>query len=151
MGRLHVEHLHLETEPKCACKVCHNIFCYADLDVIRNDYQCQSGKALFATNVINIFEGKTTQKHFISGHYTIQDIYCINCFSIVGWKYITAQEEDNKFKEQNFVIEDIKVTIIQPSQKSLKFHGHIPPDKKLFNETEVKHFFTTQSRSRGQI
>ena len=129
MGRPFYEHFSLDTEPKCACRACHNIFCYSDLDIIRNDYQCQSGKALFASNVTNIFEGKTTSKHFISGHYTIKDIYCMKCFAVVGWKYVTAQEEDNKFKEQNYVIEECKVEIIKPTPKALKYNRHCRGDR----------------------
>jgi hypothetical protein len=46
-----------------------------------------SGKAFFEANALNVYEGKPTKKHFISGHYTIQDIYCMSSFVNVRWKY----------------------------------------------------------------
>ena len=92
MGRLFFQTLDIQTETKCVCKTCSNVLCYMDLDIIRSDYQCQSGKALFAANVINVIEGNKMQKHFISGHYTIQDIYCKKCLTIIGWKYLEARE-----------------------------------------------------------
>jgi predicted secreted acid phosphatase len=90
---------------------------------------------LFAANVQNVVEGNVVAKHFISGHYTIQDILCKRCFSVVGWKYITARENDNKFKETNYVIEDCKVLQIKPSEIILKRHGHLPREHKI---TKVK-------------
>jgi hypothetical protein len=114
MGRLFLQHLDNDIEPKYACSNCSNELCYVDLDVIRSDYQCQSGVALFTANIINVIEGAIVNKHFISGHYIIQDIFCTLCFQCVGWKYIKALEEDNKFKENNYVIEFCKVKKVEP-------------------------------------
>ena len=110
MPRLFFQPHEIDTESKCACKNCLNTFCYWDTDIIRTDYQCQSGKALFVANVKNVLEGPLTPKHFISGHYVIQDIHCMGCLQSVGWKYLEAQEDENKFKETNYVIEECKVT-----------------------------------------
>ena len=65
-------------EPKCVCIDCKTPVCYM-YEVIRNDYQCQSGGAYFVAKVSNIYPGEHIQKHFISGHYVIQDVYCVKC------------------------------------------------------------------------
>lgn len=48
-------------------------------------------------------------KHFISGHYVIRDIHCLHCLECIGWRYVSAFEQENKFKEKNYVIEHCKV------------------------------------------
>lgn len=116
MGRIFTMQLDNEVEPKYACNVCLNELCYCELDIIRSDYQCQSGTALFSARIINIVEGAIVHKHFISGHYMIQDVFCNVCLQLIGWKYIEAKESENKFKEGNYVIELIKVQKIEPSK-----------------------------------
>ena len=37
----------------------------------------------------NVTEGVEIQKHFISGHYVIREIYCVSCSKQVGWKYVS--------------------------------------------------------------
>ena len=102
-------------------------------EVIRDDYQCQSGAAYFVSRVRNVLYGKETHKHFISGHYIISEISCIVCDMQVGWKYVStiqtcliifiqieAQQEENKFKETNFVIEESKTLIKEKNGAVLK-------------------------------
>ena len=81
MGRpfiVPLAHGTLPSENLCQCAICETLFCYAS-DIIRNDYQCHSGQAYFATSLVNVLEGSIVQKHFISGHYLIKEIFCIQC------------------------------------------------------------------------
>ncbi|TQD75977.1 hypothetical protein C1H46_038464 [Malus baccata] len=41
----------------------------------------------------------------ITGLHTVADIFCVGCGSIVGWKYETAHEETQKYKEGKSVLE----------------------------------------------
>ncbi|CAN6568958.1 unnamed protein product [Malus baccata var. baccata] len=45
----------------------------------------------------------------ITGLHTVADIFCVGCGSIVGWKYETAHEETQKYKEGKSVLERVKV------------------------------------------
>ena len=50
MGFPYVEQYNLSDEKKCLCIGCRTPVCYM-FEVIRNDYQCQSGKAYFVSRV----------------------------------------------------------------------------------------------------
>jgi hypothetical protein len=49
--------------------------------------------------------GEVSDKHMATGLHTVSDIYCIQCASYVGWTYIKAFEEDQKYKEGKFILE----------------------------------------------
>ena len=42
-------HGNLSSEAQLLCQACNIALCYANLDVIRTDYQCHSGQALFVS------------------------------------------------------------------------------------------------------
>lgn len=41
----------------------------------------------------------------LSGLHTVADIFCCCCGQIVGWKYESAHERNQKYKEGKFVLE----------------------------------------------
>ncbi len=47
----------------------------------------------------------------VTGHYKIRDIKCPQCETIVGWKFIEAMTEEEKYKEGKYVLES---TLIGP-------------------------------------
>mmetsp|Transcript_35790 Transcript_35790/g.48316 ORF Transcript_35790/g.48316 Transcript_35790/m.48316 type:complete len:99 (-) Transcript_35790:128-424(-) len=46
----------------------------------------------------------------LTGKHTVCDIYCKVCTVIIGWSYIKAHEEDQKYKEGKFIIERAYIT-----------------------------------------
>ena len=40
-----------------------------------------------------------------TGLHTVSDIYCFNCTTYLGWTYVKAYEEDQKYKEGKFILE----------------------------------------------
>ncbi|KAM7531976.1 hypothetical protein LguiB_035386 [Lonicera macranthoides] len=45
----------------------------------------------------------------MTGMHTVVDIFCVGCGSIVGWKYESAHEKSQKYKEGKFILERFKV------------------------------------------
>jgi hypothetical protein len=45
----------------------------------------------------------------LTGIHTIAEISCILCHSKLGWKYIYAVEPPQKFKENKFIVEKLKI------------------------------------------
>nr|XP_007149492.1 hypothetical protein PHAVU_005G074900g [Phaseolus vulgaris]ESW21486.1 hypothetical protein PHAVU_005G074900g [Phaseolus vulgaris] len=41
----------------------------------------------------------------LSGLHTVADIFCCSCGQIIGWKYESAHEKSQKYKEGKFVLE----------------------------------------------
>jgi len=44
-----------------------------------------------------------------SGRHTVADIYCNCCQQLVGWKYESAYEKSQKYKEGKFILERAKM------------------------------------------
>ncbi|KAL3373316.1 hypothetical protein AABB24_005352 [Solanum stoloniferum] len=76
---------------------------------------CQSfhsrhGKAYLFSKVVNVTSGEIENRMMMTGMHTVADIFCVCCGSIVGWKYETAHEKSQKYKEGKSVLERFKIT-----------------------------------------
>ncbi len=54
----------------------------------------------------------------ITGLHTVADVYCNCCQSCLGWKYVEAFEESQKYKEGKCIIEKAKMVTDQASKLS---------------------------------
>ena len=61
----------------------------------------------------------------VTGMHVVADINCIDCHSLLGWKYKEAHEESQKYKEGHYILEESKITLkpklIPDSLVPLKF------------------------------
>ncbi|GJX06683.1 RNA-directed DNA polymerase, eukaryota, reverse transcriptase zinc-binding domain protein [Tanacetum coccineum] len=58
---------------------------------------------------VNVTVGEKEDRMMITGLHTVADIFCVGCGSIVGWKYESACEKGQKYKEGKFILERFKV------------------------------------------
>lgn len=58
---------------------------------------------------MNVTVGDKEERMMITGMHTVNDIFCIGCGSIVGWKYDAAYDKSQKSKEGKFILERFKV------------------------------------------
>ncbi|MBA0876902.1 hypothetical protein Goshw_009921 [Gossypium schwendimanii] len=58
---------------------------------------------------VNITVGEKEERMMMTGLHTVVDIFCVGCGSIVGWKYESAHEKTQKYKEGKFILERFKV------------------------------------------
>ncbi|KAF9676921.1 hypothetical protein SADUNF_Sadunf08G0053600 [Salix dunnii] len=101
MGRLFVVNL----EGKFySCKHCRTHLALYD-DIVSKTFQCKHGKAYLFEKVANVFVGEKEERMMITGLHAVADIFCVGCGSIVGWKYETAHEKSQKYKEGKSVLE----------------------------------------------
>ncbi|KAJ6902277.1 hypothetical protein NC651_019915 [Populus alba x Populus x berolinensis] len=70
---------------------------------------CGRGKGEWSARA-NVFVGEKEERMMITGLHTVADIFCVGCGSIVGWKYETAHERSQKYKEGKSVLERFKVS-----------------------------------------
>ncbi|KAF7141760.1 hypothetical protein RHSIM_Rhsim06G0202500 [Rhododendron simsii] len=68
-------------------------------------FHCRRGKAYLFNNAVNLTYGPHEERVMLSGMHTVVDIFCCCCGQIVGWKYESAQEKSQKYKEGKFVLE----------------------------------------------
>ncbi|XP_052107263.1 protein yippee-like [Arachis duranensis] len=91
-----------------SCKHCQTHFALAD-DIISKSFQCRHGKAYLFDKVVNVTLGEKEERNLITGVHTVVDIFCVACGSIVGWKYESACEKAQQYKEGKFILERFKV------------------------------------------
>ncbi|XP_019154157.1 PREDICTED: uncharacterized protein LOC109150633 isoform X2 [Ipomoea nil] len=101
MGRLFLVDLEGRTY---TCKSCKTQLALVD-DLISKALDCWRRKAHLFNNVVNITFGPLEERPMISGMHTVSDIFCCCCGQIVGWKYESACESSQKYKEGKFVLE----------------------------------------------
>jgi hypothetical protein len=63
-----------------------------------------NGAALPNTNIL-----KPQQRQLVTGVHTVCDISCALCGMILGWKYVAAEEELQKYKVGKFILETKRV------------------------------------------
>ncbi|KAK8469415.1 hypothetical protein PHAVU_005G074901 [Phaseolus vulgaris] len=101
MGRVFV----MELEGRSyRCKFCRTHLALAD-DLISRSFHCRRGKAYLFNNVVNFTLGTPEERMMLSGLHTVADIFCCSCGQIIGWKYESAHEKSQKYKEGKFVLE----------------------------------------------
>lgn len=72
---------------------------------------CVTGKQWqsFFIHAMNIILGPKEDRQLITGLHTVADVYCSDCGEELGWKYIKAYEETQKYKEGKCVLEKFKI------------------------------------------
>ncbi len=61
--------------------------------------------AYLVEQVENIQFGEEETRFLLTGRHSVRDVHCISCEEILGWKYEIAFEEQQKYKEQKYVLE----------------------------------------------
>lgn len=91
-----------------SCKHCRTHLAVAD-DIISKSFHCRHGKAYLFDKVENVTVGEKEQRMMMTGMHIVVDIFCVTCGSIVGWKYESANEKSQKYKEGKYILERFKV------------------------------------------
>ncbi|KAL1933364.1 hypothetical protein VTP01DRAFT_7454 [Rhizomucor pusillus] len=81
--------------------------------IISRQFQGQYGQAYLFHYVVNIFEGEAEDRAMTTGLHTVRDISCTKCHTVLGWTYVRAYSEDNKYKEGKFILEKKLLTDVK--------------------------------------
>ena len=106
MGRLFLEYV----EAPCVyvCLSCRTHLSAHD-SIISKAFQGRHGRAYLFGDVVNINSGPTENRLLLTGLHVVADIYCNACDERLGWKYVEAFEESQKYKEGRFILEKAKI------------------------------------------
>ena len=52
---------------------------------------------------------KAVPRQLVTGAHTVSDISCMICKSVLGWKYVEAEEESQRYKVGKFILETNRV------------------------------------------
>lgn len=48
-------------------------------------------------------------RQLVTGAHTVSDISCVHCGTVLGWKYVAAEEESQRYKVGKFILETKRV------------------------------------------
>ncbi|KAF9168314.1 Protein yippee-like 4 [Actinomortierella ambigua] len=105
--------LYLQTDQIYSCLQCHAHLAKND-DIISKGFQGRHGRAYLFKQVYNITLGPKEDRVLMTGLHSVADIACTICKSTVGWIYIYAFEESQKYKEGKFIVEKAKIVKESP-------------------------------------
>ncbi|KAL2844304.1 ornithine decarboxylase antizyme-domain-containing protein [Aspergillus pseudoustus] len=77
-------------------------------------------------------------RNLVTGAHTVSDITCVSCGSVLGWKYIGAEEDSQKYKVGKFILETRKV--MTTAAWDATTHG-----------TDLRGYPATPAKSKGAI
>ena len=72
-------------------------------------FQGRHGRAYLFNDVTNITLGGKEDRMLMTGLHTVRDVFCTPCGNLMGWKYETAYETGQKYKEGKFIVEKAMV------------------------------------------
>ncbi|CDS07209.1 hypothetical protein LRAMOSA09732 [Lichtheimia ramosa] len=91
------------------CSTCHSHLLSHD-GIMSRAFQGRHGPAFLVDKVINVTIGVKEERMLMTGMHTVADISCKVCATKIGWKYLHAFEEAQKYKENKYIIEKAKVS-----------------------------------------
>lgn len=51
-------------------------------------------------------------RQLVTGAHTVCDISCFSCGSVLGWKYVGAEEESQRYKVGKFILETKRISVV---------------------------------------
>lgn len=77
--------------------------------VISKDFQGQLGPAYLIEEVVNCTKGPKEERILITGMHVVMDLSCVSCQTVLGWQYVEAYEDGQKYKEGKYILEKTRV------------------------------------------
>ncbi|XP_061999666.1 protein yippee-like At4g27745 isoform X3 [Rosa rugosa] len=86
-----------------------NLDVHIDVHCLEAIHVAESGRAFLFSHAINVVQGPKEDRRLITGLHTVADVHCSDCGEVLGWKYVKAYEQSQKYKEGKFVIAKFKI------------------------------------------
>ena len=96
----------------------------------------------------NTYQNKAVPRNLVTGQHTVSDISCAICGSVLGWKYVEAKEEGQKYKVGKYILETKRIRVgvswegDEDGEGAFEDIMPLPPD-------QLRQLYDGSSRSRG--
>merc|ERR1719152_595854 len=77
--------------------------------LVSKAFQGRHGRAFLFTTATNVMLGPKEERVLMTGLHSVSDIFCTECTARLGWKYLEAFENSQKYKEGKFIVEKSRV------------------------------------------
>ncbi|KAI9675615.1 MAG: hypothetical protein M1817_000981 [Caeruleum heppii] len=61
------------------------------------------------SSLANTYTHKAVPRQLVTGAHTVSDISCIFCGTVLGWKYVAAEDEAQRYKVGKYILETRKI------------------------------------------
>jgi hypothetical protein len=66
---------------------------------------------IHSTGLPNTYQNKAVPRNLVTGQHTVSDVSCAICGTVLGWKYVEAAEESQKYKVGKFILETKRIKL----------------------------------------
>lgn len=66
-----------------------------------------------SANLINVTVSSPEARNLVTGAHVVADIRCATCGVVVGWKYVDAREQSQKYKVGKFILETERTVLVR--------------------------------------
>ena len=102
MGKVFQKFLVADVLYSCAHCQCHLA---THGDIVSKAFMGRQGRAYLYRSLVNVNLGVEEDRHLSSGLHIVSDVYCNGCCTKLGWKYVFAYSDSQKYKEGTFIVE----------------------------------------------
>ncbi|CAI7594849.1 unnamed protein product [Penicillium viridicatum] len=91
------------------CAGCASHLCWTS-QIISKGFTGRHGRAyLVSAEPVATAVSRPVPRQLVTGAHTVSDVSCTFCDSVLGWKYVAAEEESQRYKVGKFILETKKI------------------------------------------
>lgn len=87
------------------------------------------------TNLVNITVGRPEARNLVTGAHVVADINCATCGVKIGWKYVDAREQAQKYKVGKFILETERVVLFRSWEDVLSGEEDKEPHRHFYSSS----------------
>lgn len=91
----------------CSCCAAHLA---SDDDVVSANFHGNAGRAFLVKSAVNVVHSSPKERALLSGMHLVADLRCRICEQLLGWKYVRAQQDSQKYKEGHVLLEKLRLS-----------------------------------------
>ncbi|KAI0074663.1 yippee-domain-containing protein [Panus rudis PR-1116 ss-1] len=94
--------------PVFECSKCNAVIALQD-ELISKAFSGRDGRGYLMHSAVNLKMGMREDRPLLTGVHTVADVYCLGCNERMGWHYLKASDQTQKYKEGKYLLEREKL------------------------------------------
>ncbi|KAI0786638.1 yippee zinc-binding/DNA-binding /Mis18, centromere assembly-domain-containing protein [Abortiporus biennis] len=94
--------------PTFSCSNCSAVIALQD-ELISKAFSGRDGRGYLIHSAVNMKMGKKEDRALLTGVHTVADVFCLGCNERLGWYYLKASDQSQKYKEGKYLLEREKL------------------------------------------